>query len=182
MPDLIVYRSDHPTVLAARDQYHQDVTQWRQRATDLLTELGFPGRQWIIGTSFGARWLIGITPRTTDEIPPRGWRTKRTNDHTVLVPDRRTRGGKHAARRLADCKPPAEPDTALPGMPAEVEDYDHNRIHSPAVREMDAAIWVTWTIPPHPGRVNSNLWKRARLSDYYAALERQQDAKEPSHA
>jgi hypothetical protein len=181
MPDLTVYRSTHPTVLAARDTHKQAVTQWRAEATKLLTELGFPGRQWITGTAFGDRWLIGITPRDHIELPPRGWRRARVDGHDVFKPDRRTSGGKAIATRLIACKPPAEPNVNLPGMPAEIEDPAHNRVHEPGIREMDGAVWVTWSIAPPARRVDPALWEPIRLSVYYAAVERQQDSKEPTH-
>jgi len=180
--DLTVYRSTHPDVLATRDKYKNAVIQWRQDAARLITELGFPGRQWIVGTAFGGRWLVGVTPRNSTELPPRGWRRKRFDGRAVFVPDRRTRGGKDAARRLAGCKPPAEPHHDLPGMPAEIEDYEHNRTHSPGVAEMDGAIWVTWSTTPPANQVRTDMWERVRLATYYAARERLEDTREPSHA
>ncbi|MFB4306919.1 hypothetical protein [Actinomadura sp. GTD37] len=175
MSDLTVYRTTHPAVLTHRNRHNRTLTQWRRNATQLLTDLGFPGRTWIVGTAFGDRWIVGITPRDDIELPLRGWRRTRFDARDVFVPDRRTRGGKLIAAQMSGCKPPAEPHIGLPGMPAEVEDYDHNRIHTPGLKEMDGAVWVTWKVAPAEEQVRLDMWARVPLSVYHAARERRQD-------
>lgn len=184
MGDLIVYRSAHPDVLAAVERYRADYDAWRTRAKDLLRNLGFEDRTWFVTTAIHSWHLVGVTDDGGQE-PPSGWRRTVKNDQAVLVPDKRRAYGKHIARQLDECAPPAGPQTRLPGMPG--DHLGRGRLFMPGLREMQGAVWVTWgcAVPENeadgPGAahqataVDLGVWERVRLSAFYAAIEQQDD-------
>lgn len=162
-----VYRSTHPSVLAAAAQHAADLADWKDRAADLLTELGFTGRDFLIAEAMGDRWIDGIEYRPGDPIPP-GWRLNTRKDGAQLLrPDRRGQPGIDIDARIRATKPPEPLAARLPGMP-----YEHQagrKVYSPIPRVMGGAVWVAWPCPPDG--VSHTYWEPARVSAYYAARE-----------
>lgn len=165
MPE-IVYRSTHPDVAKAIADYQEAFTAWRAEADKLAAEFGFPGRPFAVAFGLGSRWVVGFEHTKSDPIPT-GWRKAERDGMQVIVPDRRRKSGKEISARMEACKPPADLRSSLPGMPA--HSWTDTGIYTPALREMDGAVWVIWkaAVPD----VDTALWERVKLSTYYAALE-----------
>lgn len=166
MPDLVVYRSTHPDVLASIEAYRAAMVTWQAAAAALLTELGFTDRGFVVATAFGFRWITGVEYRDGDCIPD-GWRRVERGKSQGLVPDKRRKVGKKAHARMEDTQPPADLRASLPGMPG--EQLIGGASLTPALREMAGAVWVSWR--NEVSGVDPEIWERVKLSEYYALLE-----------
>ncbi len=171
-----VYRTRRPDVLAVALAYGEAYTAWRERVVALLAELGFPGRTPLILGGFLRYRLTGIECEP-DEHPPPGWRVAETNGHWALVCDQRTKIGKAARAQLDAAEPPRDPRLDLPGMPA--QHWIGHRILHPAMQvlEDDKALYITWREAPESG-IDATIWERVPLSEFYAAVEAHDSAKE----
>lgn len=196
---LTVYRSTRTEVLAAVAKYRAAMKDWHRDAETLLTELGFPGRHFIVSTGMGQRWISGVEYHDDDPIPD-GWRLRWFRETAVLVPHRGTNLGRAAAAKVQGCPVPNLPQADLPGMPGD-RIFDDSRMRSPGLREMAGAIWISWGatgLPEIPAdgpereehlgddeqqrrvrladHVDLAIWERVKLSAYYAAVEAQEEA------
>lgn len=205
MTELTVYRSEHPDVLATVERYRTGMKQWHDNSDALLKELGFTDRNFMVSSGFGQRSIAGVEYRDGDAVPV-GWRVQaKRGGQKVLAPNLRTKVGQAFGAKLKACKPPNLPQTDLPGMPGDHIDGDTWR--TPALREMDGAIYIQWAtsrrlpeIPAdgtareehlgddghrrrvrHSQHVDLSIWEHVKLSAYYAAVERQ-DAQEEANA
>ncbi|MGI5223582.1 hypothetical protein [Actinoallomurus sp. CA-142502] len=197
---LIAYRSTHPDVLATLAKYHADVKQWQADAAELLKELGFTDRGFLVGRGLGQRWIAGVEYRDGDPVPT-GWRLRKRRGRVEgLTPHRGTQAGRAIAAQIQACPVPDMPQAHLPGMPADRPSDEGLR--SPGLREMAGAVYVTWTIDAIPEipadgpereehlgddehwrtirlvhHVDLAIWERVPLSQYYATVEAQDEAK-----
>ena len=177
MPE-IAYRSTHPEVLAHWEKTGsaEAQTAWRDKVKAAITEFGFPSDLRFVTTSGWADTRVaGIEHPEGDEIPA-GW--KRLKDFpSAITPDKRRAAGKRAAERL-DALPCPNPRKRLPGgMPA--MSFIGHKIAQPGIARHGDAVYVTWSAELEESEANnldSAVWERIKLSEYYAAKERQDEA------
>jgi hypothetical protein len=192
MPDLVVYRSEHPDVLAVIADFEAEHKAWDEKAHALLAELGFADRAWMVRHLSDGMRITGVAVRDGDrENPPAGWKVAE-GDRPVLTPDKRRKAGKDAQARIDKCQPPTHPRVRLPGMPGVY--FSEHRIHYPNLRDLgDGAIYVEWSteVPElaadgddkrRASGVDLGIWQRIKLSEFYAAVEAHEEAEEKGPA
>lgn len=171
-----VFRTRNPQAVALALDYSAAVGEWKQRARALLEELGFPGRKPFVPGSMLHFRLAGIEC-AAGERPPRGWRVAESDDGHAFIPDRRTVAGRHAASKLTGAAPPRDPRLDLPGMPS--RHWEGNHMLHPALQvlEGDTVLYVSWSEAP-VSEIDLAIWEPVRLSEFYAAVEADDAAKE----
>lgn len=174
MPE-VAYRSSHPDVLA-----HWEATgtpaqaAWRERVKATLAELGVPGRNFVLTDGWNGISVTGVEYADADPVPE-GWRRdKRSSLPDTIVPAQRTKVGKGIAERLAGLNMP-NPRLKLPGgMPSSAEAKGEVAFLRPRVERYGGAVFVGWSkepADPDLAKVDSAVWERIKLSEYYAVLE-----------
>jgi hypothetical protein len=174
MPDKIVYRSTHPDVLAHWEKTGSAEAQnaWRDRVNQALAELGFPGRRFATTNGFEDIEVTGVEHPDGEDIPV-GWkRTKKLAG--AIVPDKRRAAGKRAAERLAALTAP-NPRSKMPGgMPRACFAGTGMALMRPGVARHGEAVYVIWSAEleePTATQIDTAIWERVKLSEYYAAVE-----------
>lgn len=175
MSDPVVYRSENPGVLAAWKGACAAISEYVRQTQAVLDRAGLAGRS-VWRSSNGWDWgkVRGIS---AEGGTPEGWRMAAGKDYAV--PDMRTSAGRKVKAALDAVPHPGEPTQRLIGMPADVL-AGAGRIWTPDVRVLGGAVWAEWDLDPEAHEtsfsspstaVDSSLWQRARLSEYYAARE-----------
>ncbi|MEV0831487.1 MULTISPECIES: hypothetical protein [Streptosporangiaceae] len=177
MADLTVYRTRQPETVALAASYTEAYKAWQARVAETLTDLGFPEREPVVAGALLRYGVAGIKHQDGEMIPP-GWRVTWMYDQDLLVPDRRTKAGKAAGARLEQLEMPTDPRRLLPGMPAEVRIDGHRYNPGMACRENDSALYVTWKHAPPADWVDTVIWDRVPLSEYYAVVEAEDAAQD----
>ena len=166
MSDKVVYRSTHPDVIAHMDRHAEAYTAWRERLKDALTELGFDGAAVWMSDDF----VVGIVRQRGAELPD-GWRWDKKASEPVIVPARKTAEGKRVWRVLDGLKQP-DPRNQMPGgMPRRTTAVSEMAFLSCGFRRVGDTAYVTWSAEPDVRRIDAEIWKRIKLSEYYAAIE-----------
>jgi hypothetical protein len=165
----VVYRSTHPDVFAHWEATASADAQqaWRDRVNAVLADLGFPGRRFA--TKAETR-VIGVEHPTNEDIPE-GWRRDRDLP-SAIVPNRRTAAGKKIGKRLDELNRP-DPRNNLPGgMPGDA--FNSHTLMFPGIAKHAGAVYVIWSDAIDDTNrvdIDSSVWERIRLSEYYAVLE-----------
>jgi len=105
---------------------------------------------------------FGIDSESDEDAIPRGWRI---NKDRHVVPDKRLKAGKDAAKEIAAV---SFVMPVFPGMPL-------HRSHGlkwakPGLKIVDGFVWAAWSIDTDED-IDLEVWDRRNLSEYYAALE-----------
>ncbi|REF00240.1 hypothetical protein [Thermomonospora umbrina] len=179
MPE-VVYRSTHPDVLAHWDRAGSADAQtaWRARVDQVIADLGFPGRRFATSDGLRGVKVTGVE-HPKDEPVPAGWRRDGSLPGAI-TPDRRRRLGKEVAERLDGLAAP-NPRRDLPGGMPDVA-FSSLRLMRPGVARLGDAVVVTWSAEIDSGdaeHIDPAVWERIRLSEYYAAVEAEQDGGQP---
>jgi len=171
MRDLTVYRTEDPAVIAAYDAAQDAIAAYKQEIGETLERLGV-GHLAPLGTT-GHRpgRFAGLG---ADGACPDGWRYN--TRCSCLTPDLRKAAGKAAAKALDAVRYPGDPRDALAGMPSEL--LVPGRWLTCGVESMGGALYVTWAADAGAlgSAVDLALWQHVRLSEYYAAVERAEEA------
>ena len=165
MSGLTVYRSTHPDALRRWHATTEAMDAWSEKMQATLITLGVDGREVWYDQVSGR--IIGLGHTGGDDVPE-GWRVDARTGY--LVPRRSTKAGKQIAAVLDGMRRP-DP-RALPGMPAQVMAGVH--FLTCGLEYMGGALYVRWSRPIPEKLVDSAIWERIKLSEYYAALEAHQ--------
>lgn len=175
MADLAVYRSTHQDVLAIWHSAHEQAKDIGRKRRALLDELGFEGRQALIAEHN----IIGVEHRQEDGPIPEGWR-RDSRTAGAIVPDRRRAVGKKLGKRLDGLTMPDLRKIMPGGMPHMVWNLAVNKLHWPGFEFMGGALYVKWGCDPaqveRAETLDLEVWERVKLSEYYAAVEREAEA------
>lgn len=175
MADPVVYRSTHPDVLAHWEATAGPEAQqaWRDRVAAALDELGFEGRRFIVSDYIDVSVVTGVE-HPSDEPIPEGWRLHPKRDDAI-APRRSTRLGKAADRLLSTLVRP-NPRKGMPGgMPHIANAARACAFLSAAAEPIDGALYVRWSqeiSERDRDQIDTAVWERVRLSEYYAACEK----------
>lgn len=196
MPVPTIYRSSHPTVLAAFDAHVAAAQEHADRLRVFLSAHlpdGYrPAINW--GWGNGGR-IVGFTHPDGGE-PPAGWRAVDRGAHRLVVPKKNTAAGRLAAAALEAVVAVPDVRASLP-MPFMVMTNDHT-VHTPGVVRRDDVVWVRWGCDleaiahaeyeraredeaagvrrgRNVERPDPELWELVPLSAYYALAEAGQD-------
>jgi len=178
MSDPFVYVSRSPEVVGAWRAAEKALNAYVKQTQAVLDEAGLGRYKVWRATGGWSPWKLMGLDIPQDEFPPAGWRVNQSREYAV--PDKRTRAGKQIATALAAVKHPGNPGDDLPGMPADV--MAGGGFQTPAIRMLEGrtALYVAWRTDPAGCResfrsksveIDASLWERAKLSDYYAAVE-----------
>lgn len=178
MSDACAYRSEHPDVLACYDRIHNNT--WFQDVVEWGRDLGFTGK---IVTIDGR--LAGFTCDGATEVHE-DWQTVNRSFGSYFAPRRRTKAQKALCAEIAALgKEPSTED--FPGMPTTVSVHvggtSYRRTAPEAISD-GTTVWLKWDAPaqlvekPDPvstmfatGEYDPNIWKPAKVSEYYAVFE-----------
>jgi hypothetical protein len=172
-----VYATDDPTIVAAyetADRLFHDMM--KRAATDALALGKNKGLLVLRGAGWGVLTSIaGLAPDDPDD-PPAGWRYLKTRDR--LEPQRGL-GGGDARRWIADHQPGADADVRgvleTHGLPRSI-DYcrdDQYYIGTAAIVLHDGTLWARFD-----AEAKDCTWPRRKLSEFYAAVEAAEDARQ----
>lgn len=175
----VVYRSTRPEVLAHWDATATEEAHkvWRAQVELIIADLGFPGRRFATSSGWRGVKVIGVEHPKGEPVPA-GWRRDRGLPEAI-VPARRTRQGKAIGARLEEVAAP-NPRRELPGgMPEMAFSRKSVTLMRPGVERRGDAVFVTWPKEIEEGdagRIDPAVWERMRLSEYWAAVEAEQDS------
>lgn len=170
-----VFKSQHPSVFEAIDRCKVAVAKFSEAVGDFHQEL-FGSRAFTIATQGGR--IIGFVG--VKKTLPDGWHLH-PKDKSIAYPRKSSSAGKKSAKRFeAIGKEPTIRDF-LPGMP-------HIYLASGAVRGFNLfepgflwtpeVAWVWWGCELPDSEVDLSIWTRAKLSEFYAAKESLEAAKQ----
>lgn len=184
--DPIVYRSADPAVVQAWKDAEAAINAYVKQTQAVLDDAGL-GRYRVYRNNGWSPGKFAGLAIPQDEFPPDGWRQNKAREYAT--PDKRLKAGKQIAAALEAVKHPGDPLHKLIGMPADT--LSGGGFSSPGVRLLEdrTALYVLWRLDPD-GResfsskstVDHGLWKRVRLSEYYAACEQADEAKKTAQA
>lgn len=165
----VVYRSNHPDVLAHRDKHPALFKEWRSKVEETLVGLGFPVDSDIV---LNGQAFTGVVIEPGAPLPD-GWR--RNRDHREWIhPTKRTAAGRKIAARL-EALPQPDPRQGLPGgMPSRCFAAKGMAFMHCGVAELGGCVVVTWSDElekPSADRIDPEVWERIPLSQYWAMRE-----------
>ncbi|MER7213548.1 hypothetical protein ABT340_41345 [Streptosporangium sp. NPDC000239] len=163
MADKTVYRSTHPDVLKIWDVADTATRDWHAQVEMFLAEHDLAGRK--VYFSSASSTVLGVEHVDGEEVPC-GWRVHRSQGY--LVPRLTTKEGKLLNARLTELKRP-DPRDQVPGMPKNC--LADASFLTCGMQFMGGALYVTWSKPIPEKQVDSTIWERVKLSEYYAAVE-----------
>jgi hypothetical protein len=169
----VVYRTSHPDALAAWHSAAAAREAWADQMKAFLDEHGFGNRSVYIGHSGR---VLGINHEQGDDVPD-GWRVDSRTGH--LMPRLAKKAGKAIDARLAELHQP-DPRDAMPGMPKEC--FVSLALLTCGLALIEGALYATWSRPIPEDQVDLTVWERIKLSEYYAAVEAQQDVPQEAGA
>lgn len=167
-----VFRSTNKIVLAAAAERALASAEWTESIEALGREV-FGRRAKVRFFAYSGGRFCGF-----DHKPVPGWKYGTGKLADVLIPDRRTTEGRRWARRLEPLAHRRE--VACPGMPAMQMDANVGALCSgvilryPAWDKLGRTVWCRWGSRPDPRTVDAELWSEAKLSLFYAAVEREE--------
>lgn len=191
MPDAIIFRSTHPDVLQAWD----DWVAGRRSSADALKALASQidpdgNEREVLAYAATGTWpatAVGLKALPQDrEAPPTGWRhidPGRGLDHCFILPYRRSKQGKEIYELI---KAWQQPQLDIPGMPRESWVYrgaPHGAmaVLSPGIAVIDRVVYAKWAGDADLSAdrsmsdrrtVDPSMWEPCPLSEFYAATER----------
>lgn len=184
-----VYRSTHPSVLAAVAEHRVAAQAHLDRLRGFVAEHLPEGADAVVSRGWSRSTIVGFT-HAPDAEPPAGWRVV-DRGQPLLVPRKNTGLGRRAAAAL-------EPLVDVPDLRAALPMPDlamaSSRVFTPAVAVRDDVVWVLWgcdlealataederqaaqaaTGTPsgrNIERPDRALWELVPLSAYYALVE-----------
>lgn len=168
-----VYKCKEPLVL---DSYgiarKVELDEFNARCDEFKASLGGKDLHGI--SYFDGGWAIqGYTMEQYGDEPLPGWRRERNS--LQAVPAKRTPEGKAIAQELNKLYLKGN---KYPGVPESVS-CEGFRIWPRAERLLEGW-WLTFSKEPYPeelDRIDAELWRPARLSEYYAMKEAEEGAK-----
>lgn len=172
--DKIVYRSTHSDVLAHWERTGSADAQntWREQVNAALSTLGFPGQKFVTTSGFDNTEVTGVDHPEGEDIPA-GWKQHKGLP-SAITPDKRRAAGKRAAARLAELTAP-NPRRRLPGeMPGACFAGTGMALMRPGIARHGDAVYVTWPREleqPTADNIDTAVWERVKLSEYYAGRE-----------
>jgi hypothetical protein len=169
--DKTVYRTERPEVVALRGKWSDAHREMCARRDCFLSEHAPEGAAAQIVEGVWGRMMVGISlDGRADEVPD-GWRLDPRQG--FLVPRRNTRRGKTIVEALGKVRM-ANPRDDLPGMPS--LHWAGRSFAWPAVEFHGEAMYVVWGGGGPPAEeIDSDVWERVRLSEWYAMVERYVD-------
>ncbi|MDN4611921.1 hypothetical protein [Arthrobacter burdickii] len=178
-----------PTALYTTDQTDR-LDAWEAEAERLIAEYNAKIKAWFaeIGKEeavgiqrVGHRFITGYEDKNLAIPPLKGWRRTRENED-FCVPALRTKEGKAAEKRLAELQVRY---AAAPGLPDRVWGLGYV---GPMIARKLGGRWYAYTTVPlkhdvtafgstnftedgELKEVDTTIWTKAKLSDYFLALE-----------
>ena len=174
MSELVVYKSAIPIVLRAWEQATSDYTDWSTGIFTFAKDV-HPDAKPIVGSAWGDDRLMGLS--VVDPLPD-GWRVvKSRRGHDFMIPKQNTKVGKTANVMFEAVRKAPQVLSMLPGMPSVV--FAKGSSYTPGTLTMDGVLYVSWGCDPNDSdlgfskvdKVDTDLWERVKLSEYYAAKE-----------
>lgn len=160
-----VFKSTHPDVLAAWDKAESDWQTYRDAVNAFRDR--YPTQRVIVADlTEGRECVVGLDGDPANP-PPGPWRwTLKAR----FVPDKRSNAGKLLAiemKNLAYTPPP------IPGQPGLI--ISDGLWHSCGFHVYDGVAFADWSCGyetvERNDRFDPTIWVRAKLSEYYAAVE-----------
>lgn len=180
----LVYKSGHRTVLEAVGEWRKARQAFSDDLHAFVTRHIGEGRSGLVVNGVKEIRFVGVERLRGEKEPPSElWRA---DDRNGWVPRRTTKAGKQLAAEMAAITAPDLFGT-LPGMPREYWDVLQpdcsHKVFTPGFRVSDAeVVWVTWgtarMLDDPKWNVDDQLWERAKLSEYYAAIEADDESAE----
>lgn len=170
MADLYAWKSTDPEVIAEYERWAAGRIKFSKDSDKLM-------RRWFGRKKRGKmmtrdRWCGVECLGDEYHNPPVGWRYDRK--HGMLVPFRTRAEGKQFAKDMDQCQPPRSPN--IKGMSGFV--LVGLRFCEPGFTVIDGVAWCWWSCdlkarPKHKyaDSYDPKVWKRAKLSEFYAAKE-----------
>lgn len=179
--DPVIYRSTAPEALDHYQGVLDTIAVVRQRREDFIAELGMPGRK-IAQMGGGAGYkMTGVQHLPEHGDIPTGWKLDRDLSGCIK-PDTRTAPGRRIAKRMEELTLPTARKDLPGGMPEMVWDMEGGPMARPGVQRMEGAVYVRWPFDPEQAdkglKIDPEVWERVKLSDYYAVVERNENAEE----
>lgn len=167
--DQLVYSTDDPATVAGFRQSQVDFEVARLKAIADAAALG-KNKGVLVRRSLGRVEIVGLAA-DDPKNPPAGWRYVREQ----LEP-RLGKPGKGARQWLTGAQPPSFRDV----MEQKYQLPMHfGFLGSPGVFEQDGEVWAIYGGEPN-GEVGP-VWRRRKLSEFYAAKERLEAATEKTN-
>lgn len=172
-----VYRSAAPQVVEAWTEACEVFEDYLFRTAEILADAGLRDNYEAYRHTGWNRGIVAGIKIPEGGTVPEGWRMTRAHER-MAVPDKRRKAGKDVYAKLEAYPYPGVPSQRLPGMPPYV--LAGQRMWTPGVRLLEdgAAVYARWPGDPEEairggdGSIDVALWSRARLSAYYAEVER----------
>lgn len=168
-----VYRTDDPVIVAAWHEANDAVQQWRNKVGDFAESVTGNSAAWFNGF-LDSQHCVGLVVTEADLVP-KGWR-RHKNESTRIVPDKRTKAGKQAARDFDSLGGEPSVRAVLKGMPVTVRgEYLPSGAHMSHTFGLTAKvageITVHWGVEVPADKVDQTIWRRVPLSEYHAERE-----------
>jgi hypothetical protein len=170
MPDLYVYRTRTPRVLAAFRQSVEAMQAWTAELAESAAEIGTNDGPYATISPFDGTWdLHGLDPvqpvhGVVPEVPT-GWRYVKSRGR--LEPER-GRAGIQAREWMSRHRQPDEAKTRRRlselGLPTHA--LAGHRVLMPSIELMGGALWATCEVA-----LPTCTWERVRVSDYWLCKE-----------
>jgi hypothetical protein len=176
---MLVYRTSSLVIKAAYIAHNEGLAERGKRRKAIVDASACAGRGILVNGRGGG--FVGIEYHNGDEVP-QGWRveTWRSNGHTHLVPDKRTKVGKQLDADINEADRLPVPTGCYDGMPTEfIGDYTSRGSHwyTPTFcnlpQDIDHvyALWGMDGEPTDNWDVDHFAWEVVKLSEWYALQE-----------
>lgn len=166
-PDKTIYRTTDPRMTSLWAKWNAEKDEYVTQRDAFLAEYAPEGCALMLSSGFGGARPLGVSVEGWSEKVPDGWRLDRK--HWVLVPFKKTAQGKRIAVALATLKR-RDQRADLVGMPSFL--MDGFAWHQPGIEIHDDAMFVIWSDGGPPAdEIDSTVWERVRLSEWYALIE-----------
>lgn len=160
MSAVSVFKSTAPEVVSSYEDYQRRYLEFHRQLSEFDSQ--WPDHGTLITRFVTTIKFAGLHG---DVSPGPGWRQTKTG---AWVPDRRTREGKALARQVEALR--VEKIGQLKGMPPNAFTAGHCWQHG--VDVVDSVVWASWgCLADEVEGVDTELWERAKLSEYYLAIE-----------
>jgi hypothetical protein len=168
-----VYRTTDPAIVAAWHEANEAVQQWRNKVGDFAESVTGHSAAWFNGF-LDSQYCVGLVASEGATVP-NGWR-RHKNQPTRIVPDKRTKVGKQAARDFDGLGREPSVRSVLKGMPVTVRgEYLPSGAHKSHTFGLTAKvageITVHWGVEVPVDQVDSAIWRKVPLSAYHAERE-----------
>jgi hypothetical protein len=160
-----VWRTTNPDVVGLIVAWTGADRAFRDKVLGLLAELGLSDRQPYVrtwGAWGGDDQLIGIMAR--GDLPSADWR----RDGDAFVPRRGSKAQKALSDRFNEIKRP-DFRKDIPGMPS--NHFSGCGVVAPGAERHGDALYVLWSTDQVEPKVDTTIWERIKLSEFYAVRE-----------